>query len=127
MSYCSKCGNKVEENMAFCSRCGAPLKPSDAPSVPLRTQQEEKAEKQEKNEKDEPEKTEKQEKGEYGFVGWLIGGLILITTGLLATLQFAKIIPTGTMIPSLLLIIGSIVIVSALYFVNLARKRAPTP
>ena len=73
------------------------------------------------------EKTEKQEKGEYGFVGWLIGGLILITTGLLATLQFAKIIPTGTMIPSLLLIIGSIVIVSALYFVNLARKRAPTP
>ena len=46
MSYCSKCGNKVEENMAFCSRCGAPLKPSDVTSVPLRTQQEEKAEKQ---------------------------------------------------------------------------------
>jgi len=119
MSYCSKCGNKVEENMAFCSRCGAPLNSGDATSSSLRTQQEEKAEK--------PEKNEKQEKGEYGFVGWLIGGLILITTGLLATLQFAKIIPSGTMIPSLLLMIGSIVIVSALYFVNLARKRAPTP
>ena len=113
MAYCSKCGNKVEENMAFCSRCGVPLNSGDATSGPPRTQQEEKA--------------EKQEKGEYGFAGWLIGGLILITTGLLATLQFAKIIPSGTMIPSLLLIIGSIVIVSALYFVNLARKRAPTP
>ena len=125
MSYCSKCGNKVEENMAFCSRCGAPLRSGDVTSVSLRTQRKENAEKQEKNEK--TEKTEKTEKGEYGFVGWLIGGLILITIGLLATLQIAKIIPTGTMIPSLLLIIGSIVVVSALYFVNLSRKRTPKP
>ena len=113
MSYCSKCGNKVEENMAFCSKCGAPLKLRDTTAVPILTQRIEKA--------------EKQEKGECGFLGWLIGGLILITIGLLATLQFAKIIPTGTMIPSVLLIIGIIVIISALYFVILARKRAPTP
>ena len=127
MSYCSKCGNKVEENMAFCSKCGAPLKLGTATAVPIQTQRIEKAEKQEKTEKDEPEKTEKQEKGEHGFFGWLIGGLILIATGLLATLQLAKIIPKGTMIPTLFLIIGSIVIISALYFVNLARKRTPKP
>ena len=70
MSYCSKCGNKVEENMAFCSRCGAPLNSGDATPGPLRTQQEEKAEKQEKNEKDEPEKTEKQEKGIW--ICWMV-------------------------------------------------------
>ena len=26
MSYCPKCGNKVDETMAFCPRCGASLK-----------------------------------------------------------------------------------------------------
>jgi uncharacterized membrane protein YvbJ len=33
MSYCSKCGNKVEESMTFCPNCGAPLKTA-APSIP---------------------------------------------------------------------------------------------
>ena len=23
MSYCPKCGNKIDESMAFCPRCGA--------------------------------------------------------------------------------------------------------
>ena len=26
MSYCPKCGNKVDETMAFCPSCGASLK-----------------------------------------------------------------------------------------------------
>ena len=43
MSYCSKCGNKVEKNMAFCSKCGAPLKSVDATTVPIQNRQEEKA------------------------------------------------------------------------------------
>ncbi|MCW3997995.1 MAG: zinc-ribbon domain-containing protein [Candidatus Bathyarchaeota archaeon] len=128
MSYCAKCGNKIDENMAFCPRCGAPLKPGVKAAAPFQTQRgekAEKAEKQEKNEKQEPEKSEKQEKSEYGFIGWLIGGLILIAVGLIAVLQFSNIIPSGTMGPILFLIVGCLIIIAALYYVFSARKRNP--
>jgi transcription elongation factor Elf1 len=86
MSYCPKCGNKVDETMVFCPRCGASLKgtaPSQAAPAPVYRRRDEKSEKNEKQEKNQqPEKGEKQEKGEHGFVGFLIGGLILITIGL---------------------------------------------
>jgi uncharacterized membrane protein YvbJ len=127
MSYCAKCGNKIEENMAFCPRCGAPLKSGVDSAASFQIQRGEKAEKQEpeKNEKQEPEKSEKQEKSEYGFIGWLIGGLFLIVVGALAVLQFSSIIPSGTMGPILLLIFGSLIIIAALYYVFSARKRTP--
>ena len=95
MSYCPKCGNKVDETMVFCPRCGASLK-STQTGQPVPTQPYRRNEKSEKNEKqekqtsrDRPEKGEKQEKGETGFIGFLIGGLILITFGLFSVLQLS--------------------------------------
>jgi uncharacterized membrane protein YvbJ len=133
MAYCPKCGNKVEENMTFCPRCGAPLKmeapvqAGHAPTAPQRGEKAEKGEKQEKQEKQEPEKGEKHEKGEFGFVGWLIGGLILILIGFFALLQFANIISSGIVGALVLLIIGIIIIIAAVYFTSMARRRHPSP
>jgi Flp pilus assembly protein TadB len=128
MVYCPKCGNEVDENMTFCPRCGAPLKanaPVQAAPVRQRSEKAEKGEKQEKQEKQEPEKGEKHEKGEYGFVGWLVGGLILILIGFFALLQITNVITSGIMGAVLLLIIGVIVIIAAVYFARMARKRYP--
>jgi len=130
MVYCPKCGNEVDEAMAFCPRCGAPLKatgPVQATPVRPRNEKAEKGEKQEKQEKQEPEKGEKQEKGQFGYVGWLIGGLILIIIGFLALLQISNIIPSGISWALVLLIVGVIVIISAVYFASMARKRYPQP
>jgi hypothetical protein len=133
MSYCPKCGNKVDETMTFCPRCGAslkveaPVQAAPTPSGPHRGEKAEKGEKQEKHEKQQPEKGEKQEKGEYGVVGWLIGGLILILIGFFALLQFAHIIPSGTAWALGLLVIGVIVIIVAVYLTTMARKRLPPP
>jgi uncharacterized membrane protein YvbJ len=130
MVYCPKCGNEVDEAMAFCPRCGAPLKmeaPAQAAPAPQRGEKAEKGEKQEKHEKQEPEKGEKHEKGEYGFVGWLVGGVILILVGFFALLQIANIITPGIGWAVALLIIGVIVIIAAVYFASMARKRYPPP
>jgi len=129
MVYCQKCGNEVNEAMSFCPRCGAPLKaasPVQAAPALQRSEKAEKGEKQEKQqEKQEPEKGEKYEKGQYGFVGWLVGGLILIVIGFFALLQISNIISSGVMGAVVLLIIGVIVIVTAVYFASMARKRYP--
>lgn len=129
MVYCPKCGNEVDEAMAFCPRCGAPLKgeaPVQAAPAPQRGEKAEKGEKQEKREKQEPEKGEKHEKGEYGFIGWLIGGLILILIGFFALLQIVGFFAPGMSWAFMLLIIGVIVIIAAVYFTTNARKRYPT-
>ena len=128
MVYCPKCGNEVDENMAFCPRCGAPLKaaaPVQTATAPQRNEKAEKGEKQEKHEKQEPEKGEKHEKGEYGFVGWLVGGLILILIGFFALLQISNVITSGISWAVILLIIGVLVIVAAVYFAGMARKHSP--
>jgi uncharacterized membrane protein YvbJ len=134
MSYCPKCGNKVEETMGFCPRCGAPLKleapvqAQPAPPAPRREEKAEKGEKQEKREKQEPEKGEKHEKGEYGFVGWLIGGLILIFIGAMAFLNIHYHFVTPAVGTALfLLIVGVTIIIAAIYLVTTARKRSPSP
>jgi uncharacterized membrane protein YvbJ len=130
MAYCPKCGNLVDETMAFCPRCGAPVKgePSvkAAPS-PQRREKAEKGEKQEKQEKEEPEKSEKQEKSEFGVAGWLIGGLILILIGLFAVLQLLGYLPQGTGLAFILLIVGALVIIAAIYFISKAQRQNPTP
>ena len=138
MSYCSKCGNKVEETMAFCPHCGALLKaiPSGQPTPPLaqpyrrRDEKSEKNEKQEKHEKNEqPGKGEKQEKGEHAFISYLIGGLILITVGLFSILQISGYFTadSGQSWAIMLLIIGVIIIIGAIYVFMVARKRSPQP
>jgi membrane protein insertase Oxa1/YidC/SpoIIIJ len=131
MSYCPKCGNKVEENMTFCPRCGAPLK-AEAPvqaapaPAPQRGEKAEKGEKQEKHEKQEPEKGEKHEKGEYGFIGWLIGGVVLILIGFFALLQFAGYLTSGMGWAFVLLVVGVVIIIAAVYLTTMARRRYPT-
>lgn len=137
MSYCPKCGNKIDETMVFCPRCGASLKgappPSQAAPVPpppyrRRDEKSEKGEKQEKKEKDEePEKREKNEKGEHSFVGFLIGGLILITLGLFSLLRFTGFYTSGESWAVMLLIIGVIIIIGAVYVALIARRRYPQP
>ncbi len=136
MSYCPKCGNKVEETMTFCPRCGASLKvgtAAPAPSSPPyqrneKAEKQEKHEKGEKQEKNEPEKGEKHEKGEFGFIGWLIGGLILIFIGAMyfINLQF-RWMNTTMGWALFLLVIGVVIIVAGAYFAMNARKRHPPP
>ncbi|MCW4002595.1 MAG: zinc ribbon domain-containing protein [Candidatus Bathyarchaeota archaeon] len=135
MSYCPKCGNKVDETMVFCPRCGASLKgappPSQAPPAPQYRPRDEKSEKNEKQEKrekeEEPEKREKNEKGEQGFLGFLIGGLILITLGLFSLLRFTGFYTSGESWAVMLLIIGVIIIIGAIYVALIARRRSPQP
>jgi hypothetical protein len=140
MSYCTKCGNKVDETMDFCPRCGAPLKAATtagaSPQTPPPTQpytpypnRQEKQEKNEKNEKQEKEQhSEKHEKGEYSFVGYLIGGLILIVVGFFSLLQITnQALTSGGDFAVMLLIIGVIIIVGAVYVVAVARKHTPRP
>jgi uncharacterized membrane protein YkgB len=132
MSYCPKCGNKVDETMVFCPRCGASLKgtttPGQAtPNQPYRYEKAEKNEKREKHEKREhPEKGEKQEKSEYSFVGYLVGGLILITIGVFALLDLTSPLNSSQDLAAMLLIIGVIIIVGAIYIATTARKRFPS-
>jgi pilus assembly protein TadC len=137
MSYCPKCGNKVDETMVFCPRCGASLKDASpvqpAPSSQLYPRRNEKSEKKEKNEKQEKnsrqEKGQNQEKGETGFIGYLIGGLILITLGLFSILQISNYFESnsGQSWAIMLLIIGVIIIIGAIYVAMTARKRSPQP
>lgn len=136
MSYCPRCGNKVDETMIFCPHCGASLKapPQGQPAPPPAQPYYRRNEKSEKNEKQEKqqhqEKGEKQEKGEAGFIGYLIGGLILITLSLFSVLQISGYFSganAGGNWAIMLLIIGIIIIVGAIYVALTARKRSPQP
>lgn len=129
MPYCPKCGNLVDENMTFCPRCGAPLKSQTAPQAPAPTyRRDEKSEKNEKNQRDGDEKSEKQEKGERGgFIGYLIGGLILIIIGIFSLLSVTGLIPAGANGALFLVLIGIVIIVAAVYAAIIARKRSPMP
>ena len=129
MSYCPKCGNKVDETMAFCPRCGASLKgqtPDQAtPAQPYqRGKKAEKNKKQEKREKD--EKKEKNGHAEHGFIGYLIGGLILITIGVFALLELtSNYFSSSQDLAIMLFIIGIIIIVGAVYVALTSRKHFP--
>jgi len=132
MSYCPKCGNKIDETMTFCPRCGTSLKEippvQAAPVQPFRKN--EKSEKKEKNEKQEKnENREKQEKGERGFIGYLIGGLILIIIGSFSVLQISGYFTadSGQSWALMLLIIGIIIIAGAIYMAVTARRHSPVP
>jgi uncharacterized membrane protein YvbJ len=128
MSYCPKCGNKVDETMTFCPRCGASLKMEAAgPSPPKPVYRDAKSEKGEKNEKNEPEKREKHEKGEFGFIGWLIGGIVIIIIGVTAYLRAIGYLTHPIEGAVTLLIIGIAIIVIAIWLSTRARKRYPPP
>jgi uncharacterized membrane protein YvbJ len=133
MSYCPKCGNKVDETMAFCPRCGASLK-SVPPSAPIPPQPyRQRGEKSEKNEKQEKqEKGQHDEKGheksERGFIGYLIGGAILIIIGAFSLFSLTN--PTlvnGQTWALMLLIIGIVIIIAAVYLAMTVKKHNPAP
>ncbi|MCW4018221.1 MAG: zinc ribbon domain-containing protein [Candidatus Bathyarchaeota archaeon] len=133
MPYCPKCGNEVDENMTFCPRCGAPLKmeavrPTPPPSY-HRNEKSEKDEKQEKNEPEKGEKGEKNEKGEHGYIGLLIGGIVIITFGLLAFFRATGYwrINSAFEGPIIMLIIGVVIIIVAVYYSMTGRRRHPAP
>jgi len=121
MSYCPKCGSKIEGEMTFCPKCGAPLKGQQG-SVEARTayRRDEKAEKGEKH-----EKTEKREKHEYGFLGPLIGGLILIFIGTASYLEITKMYDSRVIWAFFLVLIGILIIVGAAYGFTMASRRHP--
>jgi hypothetical protein len=126
MSYCPKCGKKVDETMTFCPNCGASLKTptyQGAPSPPVYPRYRD--EKQEKHEKQ--EKGEKHEKGQGGMVGWLIGGLILVFLGVVAyTNILYHWVPSGLESAAIWLVaIGIIIIVVGIYFATRARRHFP--
>jgi hypothetical protein len=124
MSFCPKCGNKIDEEMSFCPKCGAPLKgakPSAAPESTYRGY--EKAEKQEKHEKE--EKGEKYEKRGRGFIGPFIGGIILIFLGLISYLQIMGWIGARETGALFLIAIGIIIVIVALFSATLATRRHP--
>jgi hypothetical protein len=132
MSYCPKCGNKVDETMTFCPRCGASLKMETAPprpTPPPTYRRDEKSEKDEKQEKGQQqgEKGEKHEKGEFGYIGWLIGGVFIILVGILAFANATGYL-TGPMHGAItVLVIGIAVIIIAVWLSTTARKRNPPP
>ena len=129
MSFCPKCGNKVDESMTFCPRCGASLKMEAAPRPPQTPspayRRDEKSEKHEKNQQG--EKGEKHEKGEFGYLGWLIGGIVVIVIGLLAYLQAAGMLASQYNGAITLLVVGIAIIIIAVWLSMTARRRHPTP
>jgi uncharacterized membrane protein YvbJ len=127
MSYCPKCGNEITETMAFCPRCGTTLKePPTDQTTPSQLNTLEKDEKKEKNQL--PEKGEKQDKTQHGFIGYLIGGLVLITIGVFALLELSgDFSSSGQGFAIMLFIIGIIVITGAIYIALTSRKHPNEP
>ncbi len=123
MPYCPKCGAEVTEEMKFCSKCGATL---GLPPPRVRREMEEKREKREKS-----EKAEKREKGEYGYrwmyIGLLIGGLIIILSGLNAYLSIISPSYATYSGPIFLIVLGIVIIVIAIFAAMAATKRSPRP
>ncbi len=124
MSYCPRCGNKVEDTMTFCPNCAGTLKeptpqtqtqPIPTPTVNPQIEQN-------------PEKNPKtKEKGEHNFMGYLIIGLVLIVFGAFSVLNISGgYFSGGTGWTIMLVLIGIIIIGGALYTVFPSLKRTST-
>jgi rRNA maturation protein Nop10/uncharacterized membrane protein len=121
MQFCLKCGNKVDDTMTFCPNCGTRLKGA-APSQASPTEPSEGHEKAvEKHEY--PEKAGKQGKAEHDFVYFLASGLILITISVFAILELTNpALMSGQYLVIMLVVIGLIVVLSAVYAAFSGRK-----
>jgi uncharacterized membrane protein YvbJ len=125
MSYCPKCGNKADDSMTFCPKCGASLKMETraTPTYPPQTYR--RNEKNEKNQQN--EKREKQEKGEYSFIGWLIGGIVVIAIGMFAFAHAFGYITSPVQNAMILLVVGIVLVIVAIWMSMRARKHNPVP
>ncbi len=129
MSYCPKCGSKIDEEMSFCPKCGAPLKTAtvatETPSAsfPSYRRDEKTEEKHEKHEKQ--EKHEKKEKREYGFMGPLIGGLILLFIGSALYLRATTSYPVEVLWALFFILVGLLIVIGGIYGVVVGGRRHP--
>jgi hypothetical protein len=128
VSYCPKCGNKIEEGMSFCPKCGAALNVERVTAAPPQVRpapygwDEKTEEKSEKHEK--REKGEKHEKREYGFIGPLIGGVILLFIGMGIYLRLTGY--NSDVVGALFFVfIGVLVIAGGIYGAVVAGRRHP--
>jgi len=131
MSYCPKCGNKVDETMAFCPKCGAPLKMGTTwQAGPTADYPHYRHEKNEKNEKDQEKHGEKHEKAGGGY-GYLIAGVVIVVLGLLAlinaTTDFFRGLSGPVASALVLLVIGVLIVVAGIYYSVRSRRRNPAP
>jgi predicted RNA-binding Zn-ribbon protein involved in translation (DUF1610 family) len=128
LSYCSKCGAKLEEDVSFCPRCGAPVKMAQttAETRPAPYRRGEKSEKSEKAEKQ--EKGEKREKHELGFLGPLIGGLVLIFLGVVAFVGMSyPHYDLRWVWAFFFVLVGVMIIAAVIYVAFVLGKRYPKP
>jgi flagellar basal body-associated protein FliL len=107
--------------MTFCPTCGTQLKgaaPSQAPPTEPNKGQEKPEEKHEH-----PERAGKKEKAEHDFVYFLASGLILITIAVFAMSELTNpALMSGQYIAIMLVIIGLIVVLAAVYATFSGRK-----
>jgi uncharacterized membrane protein YvbJ len=118
MPSCPKCGNHIEETMAFCPTCGTALK------ITTPSQAEPESKKQEKQENHEnPANLEIQQKNQDGVINYLVTGLVLITVGVFAILDLtSRFLTSGQDIAIMLIIIGIITITGAVYVITPIEK-----
>jgi len=110
--------------MEYCPKCGAPLKVA----LVSRRSAYERPEKQEKQEKEEKaEKSEKHEKGEANRFWVLIAGLIIIVLGATSLVARLFSVPEVWSGAFFLLVIGAVIIISAIYGATRATRRNPRP
>jgi len=126
MQYCPKCGNKVDDTMTFCLNCGTQLKgatSSQAPATEPNVGQKKIEENAQQEKREQPERAGKQGKAEHDFVYFLAGGLILITIGVFAILELTNpALMSGQYLAIMLVIIGLIVVLAAVYSAFSGRK-----
>ena len=109
--------------MRYCPKCGASIG-----AVRISRESYEKQEKQEKYEKHEKhEKQEKYEKGEGNRSWALLGGLILIVFGLVSIMTTYAHIPSLPSGGILLVLVGIVIMVIAVYGATRATRTNPKP
>jgi hypothetical protein len=126
MQYCPKCGNEVDDAATFCLNCGTQLKgaaPSQTPPTEPNEGREKAGENAQKEKNEYPEVAGKQKKVEHAFIYFLAEGLILITIAVFAMFELTNpALMSGQYLAIMLVIIGLIVVLAAVYAVFSGRK-----
>ncbi len=133
MSYCPKCGNKVDETMTFCPRCGASLKAGTTwQAGPTSSDQGyySRHHRHEKHDEKAEKHGEKHEKGGGGY-GYLVAGVLIVVLGLLAYINATTNVfhslsgPAGGAL--FLVVIGILILIAGVYYYSRSRSRNPVP